>query len=432
MEKRPKIDIPVPEFQPSDFMKEVMEDAHRFIVLRWHRRARKTTLGLNKLIRACCETENETYAYIAPTYKQAKSIVVRDPLMLNRYLPKEVLAKPFNESELYANFTTGSVLRILGADEPDSIRGPRFKGVVLDEWALQKREIFDEILEPVLRENDGWAQFQFTPKGRNHAYDFWRRGNTPDHLEWKSFDLTADQSRLFTQEQLNEMRKEMGEDLYNQEMMCQFLEDVQAVFRGIQNCTTGDLEEPVEGRRYVMGVDLGRHHDATVVIVLDVATRRLVAYKRLTETHWSLQKLAIASLAQQYDSPMVVDSTGFSAGDPISEELKDMGFSVEAFQITNQSKKMLVDGLRVAIADRLITFPNIEQLITELQDFQITMNPKTNTVYYHAPEGEGYFDDSVIALALAVYGLKGDLFVSRTTLREYTPDEVPVNAGYGF
>ena len=352
MENRPKIDIPVKEFEPNDFMQEVMEDPHRFQVLRWHRRARKTTIGLNKLIRACVETNKETYGYIGPTYRQSKAIIVRDPLMLNRYLPREILSKPFNESELYATFVTGSVLRILGADEPDSIRGPRFKGIFCDEWALQKPEIFHEILYPVLKETDGWAIFGFTPKGRNHAYDFWRKGNLPDHTEWKSFDLTADKSNLFTSEELAVMEKEMGHDLFQQEMMCEFLEDVQSVFRGLEQCVAGDLEEPVEGRRYVMGVDLGRHHDATVIIVLDVATRHLVAYKRLTETHWSLQKLAITSLAQKYDSPIVLDATGFSAGDPISEDLKDMGFTVEPFQITNQSKKAIVDGLRVAIADR--------------------------------------------------------------------------------
>src|SRR3990167_3700923 len=431
------VQIPVPAFVPHRWMLDVLRDPHRFKVLRWHRRARKTTLGLNQLIRACCATQNETYAYVAPTYKQAKAIVVRDPLMLKRFLPPEVLAKPFNESELYAQFRTGSVLRILGADEPDSLRGPRLKGVVLDEWALQKREIFEEILAPVLRESDGWAQFQFTPKGRNHAWEYWRRGQLPDHHEWASFDLPADQSGLLTPEELALARMEMGEDLYRQEMLCEFLEDVQAVFRVLDQCLSGSLEASVRGRRYVMGVDLGRVHDATVLTVLDCATRHLVAYERLTESHWALQKQAIAALATRYDALVVCEDNSF--GSPIVEDLQELGLSVEGFTTGPTSKRALIDGLRVAFAQRLVTIPRDQtQLIQELRDYEYklpkdgTFNPEA--IRYGAPDGEGFYDDSVISLALAVYGLKGEIFVSRIDVQSYglAAEELPVNHGLSF
>ena len=138
---------------------------------RWHRRARKTTLALNVLIQACCQNRSHTYGYVAPTYTQAKSIAVVDPMMLKRYLPSEVCRRPFNESELRQEFITGSVLEMKGADNIDSIRGVGWKGVVLEEWAMMRhgREIWEEILEPIFRENKGWAMFIFTPKGKNFA-----------------------------------------------------------------------------------------------------------------------------------------------------------------------------------------------------------------------------------------------------------------------
>lgn len=434
----PSLRIPVLAFQPHQWMRESWKDQHRFKVHRWHRRARKTTLGLNKLITACMATKAETFVYIAPTYKQAKAIVVRDPLMLQQYLPREILRKPFNESELYATFVTGSVLRILGADEPDSIRGIRVKGAVLDEWALQKRAIFDEILYPVLREADGWADFYFTPKGRNHAWEYWRRGQLPDHHEWRSFDLLADQSGLLTADALGQARLEMGDDLYRQEMLCEFLEDVQAVFRGLAQCVVGELEPPASGRRYVLGVDLGRTHDATVIVVLDCATRRVVAYERLTENHWALQKKSIAALALRYHNALVVCEDN-SFGSPIVEDLREQGLSVEGFTTSAGSKRAIIDGLRVAIAQRLITIPKTcAQLLQELQDFEYKL-PKdgtfsAETVRYGAPEGEGFYDDSVMALAFAVYGLKGEVFVPReeaASARVWTED-IPANHGLSF
>lgn len=417
-------------------VESLADTAHRFKVHRWHRRARKTTLGLNKLIRAACLSKNETFAYIGPTYKQTSSIVVKDPMMLRRYLPREILRKDFNQSDLSAEFVTGSMLRLFGADEPDSLRGIRFKGVVLDEWALQKRAIFDEILYPVLLESDGWCDFSFTPKGRNHAWDFWRRGDLQGYPDWRSFDLSASESGLLTPQQLAQARVEMGEELYRQEMECEFLEDVQAVFRGLDQCATGDLEAPVSGRRYVIGVDFGRTHDASVFVVMDCATRRVVAYERLTDNDWALQKKSLAALCLRYGNALTICEDN-SFGSPVVEDLQEQGLSVEGFTTTRTSKHAIIDGLRVAIAQRLITIPKTcTQLLTELRDFEYKL-PKDGTLdperlRYGAPEGEGFFDDSVMALALAVYGLKGEIYVPRIEVSDYAYADVPANHGLGF
>ena len=419
-------------------MKDSWADTHRFKVHRWHRRGRKTTLGLNKLITASCANKNETFAYIAPTYKQAKAIVVRDPMMLSKYLPKQVLAKPFNESELYAQFFTGSVLRILGADEPDSLRGIRFKGVVLDEFALMKREVYDEILAPVLMESKGWADFYFTPKGRNHAYEFWRRGGQDAFPDWRSFDMIASESGILTPEQLRLAEQEMGADLYRQEMLCEFLEDVQAVFRGLDACLYGEAEPPREGRRYIHGIDLGRVHDATVITTIDAAKRHVVNVERLTDNNWSMQKQIIAGIAHRYDGLIRCEENSF--GSPIIEDLKEMGLSVEGFTTTSKSKQAIIDGLRVAIAQRLITIPkDFTQMITELRDYEYKI-PKDGTINpdnlrYGAPDGEGFYDDCVMSLALAVHGLKGDIYVARIESDEtYSAvfSDIPANHGITF
>ena len=51
-------------------------DEHRFAVLSCHRRFGKSVAIINHLIKAAltCKLKNPRFAYIAPTYKQAKSI----------------------------------------------------------------------------------------------------------------------------------------------------------------------------------------------------------------------------------------------------------------------------------------------------------------------------------------------------------------------
>jgi hypothetical protein len=431
--------VPNPDvFKPHRWMVESLNDPHRFKVHRWHRRARKTTLAINKLIKAAVFSKNETFAYIAPTYKQAKSIIVRDPMMLNRYMPKELLSKPFNETELYAQFISGSVLQILGADDPDSLRGKRFKGVVLDEFALMKREVFDEILSPVLRESGGWCDFYFTPKGRNHAYEFHRRGGLQGYDDWASFDLPVSKSNLLTADQIATARQEMGDELFRQEMECEFLEDMQAVFRGLDRCIYGEPESGAAYGRYIIGIDLGRVHDATVITVIDAAKRHVVAVERLTDNNWAAQKLAIASMAHRYNGLIYCEDNSF--GSPIVEDLREMGLSVEGFTTTSTSKHSIIDGLRVAIAQRLITIPkHFAQTIQELRDYEYKL-PKDGTIdpsrlRYGAPEGEGFFDDCVMSLALAVHGLKSDVYVPRYEMEmEYHSviADIPANQGFTF
>ena len=210
----------------------------------------------------------------------------------------------------------------------------------------------------------------------------------------------------------------MGEDLYRQEFLCEFLEEASAVFKGLEHCVHQiSLEPPKDGKVYVIGADLGRHHDATVFVVMDVSTRKIVWIERMTETHYALQKKSLAALSFRYNNALVhLDTTGFSAGDPIMEDLQDASVHVEGFQFTHTSKKALVDGLRVAISQRLISVPRVpetEQLVKELQDFEVKLGSDGSVRGYGCPEGEGYYDDCVIALALAVYGLKGDLYAKR-------------------
>ena len=63
------------------------------------------------------------------------------------------------------------MIRRYGADNPDALRGPYLDGVVLDEFADMKPEVWYEVVRPMLADRQGWATFIGTPKGKN---EFWR------------------------------------------------------------------------------------------------------------------------------------------------------------------------------------------------------------------------------------------------------------------
>ena len=118
--------------------REALQAPQRFKVLVWHRRARKTTTAIIELVKQS-QYRVGAYWHIFPTYSEAKDAVWRDPSMLFRIIPPEIIKKK-NEQELVVYFYNGSYLQLKGADEPDTLRGAGPVGIVFDEFAKVKEE----------------------------------------------------------------------------------------------------------------------------------------------------------------------------------------------------------------------------------------------------------------------------------------------------
>ena len=119
-------------YTPRLWTKAFHESKKRWRVIVAHRRSGKTTASLNHLIRDATLTEKSRWAYIAPTYKQAKNVAWD---MLKEYAGKFAGVK-FNEGELRCDFANGSRITLYGADNPDSLRGLGLWGVIYDEYSL--------------------------------------------------------------------------------------------------------------------------------------------------------------------------------------------------------------------------------------------------------------------------------------------------------
>jgi phage terminase large subunit len=108
-----------------------------------HRRAGKTVLGLALATIGMVERPG-LYLYVAPLYTQGRKILWdgRDhqgqPL-LDHFPPELVRAR--NETEMQITFKNGSLFQVVGADQPDRVRGINPFGVVLDEYGVMRPRI---------------------------------------------------------------------------------------------------------------------------------------------------------------------------------------------------------------------------------------------------------------------------------------------------
>ena len=184
----------------------------------------KTVAALNQLIHAAlqCEKEAPRFAYIAPTYGQAKRVAWD-------YLVKftQPLDTTANISELKVDFY-GRRIQLYGSDNPDSLRGQYFDGVILDEIGDQNPKIWNEIIRPALADRGGWSLFLGTPKGANHFKDFRDRAETEPG--WKLLEFKASETGILPQVELDAAKKEMGEDKYAQEFECSFAAAVEGSY----------------------------------------------------------------------------------------------------------------------------------------------------------------------------------------------------------
>lgn len=120
------------------------------------------------------------------------------------------LQPAFHDSDMMVTLGNGSTWQVAGSDNFNSLVGASVAGVVMSEWALAQPDAWTH-LRPMLLENDGWALFLWTPRGRNHAARaFEARARKPD---WFCLKSPATETGVFTPEQLENERSELIAEL---------------------------------------------------------------------------------------------------------------------------------------------------------------------------------------------------------------------------
>lgn len=188
----------------------------RFNVWVCHRRFGKSVLTLCILLKDAYENPRAAprYAYIAPLYKQAKAIAWDYLKRLTRTLP----GTSTNEAELRLDLPTGARIQLLGADNPDALRGIYLDGVVFDEYAQMVPRVWGEIVRPALADRQGWAIWIGTPWGRNHFYDLYTQA--PAAADWHTALYRASETGVIRPQELASAQAQMSPEEYDQEFEC--------------------------------------------------------------------------------------------------------------------------------------------------------------------------------------------------------------------
>ena len=204
-------------------------DQYRFAVLSCHRRFGKSVAIINHLIKAALtnKLKNPRFAYIAPTYKQAKSIAWDYMKMFAGGIP----GVRFHETELRCDLPNGSRITLLSSEQPDSLRGLFLDGVCIDEVAQIDPRLWNEIIRPALSDRKGFCYFIGTPAGMtNIFYELYQHALSDD--KWYAYTAKASETKIIDQEELDAAKAQMGDAKYKQEFECDWIANIEGAIYG--------------------------------------------------------------------------------------------------------------------------------------------------------------------------------------------------------
>jgi hypothetical protein len=194
----------------------------------WNRRAGKDRTDWNFTVREAYKRPG-AYYYMLPQFNQARKAIwdAIDGLTGLKFVDHvpPPLVKKINQTEMKITMHTQeegkeSIIQLVGSDNYNALMGTPPVGVVFSEYSLSNPAAWDYI-RPILAQNNGWAIFNFTPRGKNHAYDLYKMALK--NPKWFCELLTVDDTKAISYEAIEEERESgMTEDMILQEFYCSF------------------------------------------------------------------------------------------------------------------------------------------------------------------------------------------------------------------
>lgn len=200
----------------------VLQEAGRFNVLCCGRRWGKTTLSEDLLISPDDDSNGALnglpVAYFAPTYKMLMEVWRETNQTLYNIISDK------SETEKRIELYGGGVIDFWSLEDPNSIRGRKYKRAVLDEAAIARNleEAWLKVIRPTLTDLQGDAWFLSTPKGKNnYFYDLFQ--NPDKFKDWRSWQMPTSSNPHIDPNEIEQARQQLDPLTFAQEYLASFV-----------------------------------------------------------------------------------------------------------------------------------------------------------------------------------------------------------------
>ena len=375
----------------------VQDKKYKYITVVFSRQSGKTVLMLVLCIQWMFQ-KNMSIAYICRNFVLSKRLYKE----LIKILPKEII-KSANGTDLSIESIYGSTLNFYSAEQGASLRGQTFNYMICDEFAFHKMEqpdgthLWNDILSPTLKARGKKCIFVSTPLGKNNIfYEMYQRGLSDEFPKYASILKTIYDDGFITNDEIEEIKKSIPELSFQQEYLCEWIDDGLSFFQGFSECF--DIDKVSNGKCWI-GIDCsGDGTDATVC-------------SKINEKGEIELFEAVGTLDMKYrqiadylnrENPVAVYGEINGLGLPMLEEIKKLvrhKSKIYDWTTTNSSKEEIISDLAVSIANKDVHFLKDDmKTYNELGDFVVTVSKSRKLTF--AARGNGH-DDRVMATAIA-------------------------------
>ena len=317
------------DYTAREWQRQCHINKKRFSVYALHRRSGKTELAIMELIDKAMKTDKELamFVYVAPFLRQAKAIAWArlkqkiEPL-------RQRSAIEINEGELSIKFKhNGAIIRLFGGDNPDAMRGLRLDGIVMDEVAQLKNELWTDIVQPALSDRLGWSIFIGTPSGINLFSELYYKAMNEE--DWTAARYTVFDTDSLHPNEVTRLKRDMSETSFAREYLCDF--SAQGDDQLIALADTEDAAkrtyqaDHVKLSPVVLGIDPARFGDDRSVIFRRQGRQAFkpVVYRGIDNMELATR---VANLIEEHDPDAVFCDAG--AGSGVIDRLRQLSYDV--------------------------------------------------------------------------------------------------------
>ena len=204
-------------FKVTPVMEKIALDKSKYKVVVAGRRFGKTYMSIMWLLMGKLR-EGERRWIILPTYRQGRMVVFPILTKIARETPYAVI----NNSTLTINIA-GCEISVKGSEDASKLRGSHLNRVVLDEYAYQKANVWEEVIYPMMTTDpNSQALFIGTPDGfSNGFYDLYLKGQEKDS-EWKSWQFKSSEGGWIPKKEIENAKRTLDPKIFAQEFEASF------------------------------------------------------------------------------------------------------------------------------------------------------------------------------------------------------------------
>jgi hypothetical protein len=433
-------------FNPYEYQKDIVRlfEKERFVICKMPRQVGKTTIVVGIILHAALFNENYRIAILANKEKQAHEILSRIQLAYE-HLPKWLQQGVIEWNKGSIELENGSKIQA----EPtgsSAIRGTSQNLVYLDEFAFVPNNIqesfFSSVYPTISSGSTTKVLITSTPNGLNLFYKLWIDSEN-ERNSYKRIDVHWSDVPGRDEKWKEETIRNTSKEQFRQEFECEFLGSSNTlispeVLRRLvfhppihQNEYLKVYSEPLQGRLYIMSVDvsrgLGGDYSAFIIWDITEAPYKTVACYKNNNVSPLMFPEVIYSACKRYNYCYVLIETndlGQQVADILHEELEYENIiytqktTKGAVEISQGFKAGSVKGVRTTKATKKVGCNNFKALVendkVELLDMDLISELYrfvSNGTTYEAEDGN---DD------LAMCGVLFGWMMTQNFIKEIT------------